>query len=226
MIKALSAITILLSFPALSAEKALPDLKSARRRIQQGGSGYVPLTGPSNKTDVRVLIRTSKSVYSNAEAVLVDFRLMNAGTIPVTVYNELRKEGWLVLFALIDRTSGKEVWRSDMAKVGTRRKSDSVYAVLLQQSTVGRFYTLQPKTPFPPGDYYLQAGYTNSYETCLASLHFSDKEIAGLGRKAYVRLWTGQAVSKLVPITITGQKMVPGQQKEKKKKKFFRRKDR
>jgi hypothetical protein len=113
-----------------------------------------------------------------------------------------------------------------MAKVGTRRKSDSVYAVLLQQSTVGRFYTLQPKTPFPPGDYYLQAGYTNSYETCLASLHFSDKEIAGLGRKAYVRLWTGQAVSKLVPITITGQKMVPGQQKEKKKKKFFRRKDR
>ncbi|MDP6358010.1 MAG: hypothetical protein QF473_23040 [Planctomycetota bacterium] len=218
MIKALSAITFLLSFPALSAEEA--------RRIQQGGSGYVPLTGPSNKTDVRVLIRTSKSVYSNAEAVLVDFRLMNAGTIPVTVYNELGKEGWLVLFALIDRKSGEEAWRSDMAKVGTRRKSDSVYAVLLQQSTVGRFYTLQPKTPFPPGDYYLQAGYTNSYETCLASLRFSDKEIAGLGRKAYVRLWTGQAVSKLVPITITGQKMVPGQQKEKKRKKFFRRKDR
>jgi hypothetical protein len=226
MIKALSAITILLSFPALSAEKALPDLKSARRRIQQGGSGYVPLTGPSNKTDVRVLIRTSKSVYSNAEAVLVDFRLMNAGTKPVTVYNELGKKGWLVLFALIDRKSGKEAWRSDMAKVATRRKRDSIYAVLLQQSTVGRFYTLQPKTPFPPGDYYLQAGYTNSYETCLASLHFSDKEIAGLGRKAYVRLWTGQAVSKFVPITITGQKMVPGQQKEKKKKKFFRRKDR
>ncbi|MDA0837872.1 MAG: hypothetical protein O3B01_02705 [Planctomycetota bacterium] len=177
------------------------------------------MSGSSNKSDLRVLIRTSKAVYSNAEPVLVDFRLMNAGSKPEAVYNELGREGWLVLFALIDRKTGREEWRSDMAKVATRRKSDSVYAVLLPESTVGHFYTLRPTTPFPPGDYYLQAGYTNSYETCLASLHFSDQDIASLGQKAYVRLWTGQAVSKLVPVTITGQKMMPGQKKETKKKK-------
>jgi hypothetical protein len=210
MTKALSAIIFVSVYlPLLAAET----------------SGFIPLSGGSNKTDLRVLIRTSKSVYTNAEPVLVDFRLMNAGSIPVTVYNELSKKGWLVLFALIDRKSGKEIWRSDMAKVASRRKSDSIYAVLLPESTTGRFFTLQSKTPFPPGDYYLQAGYTNSYETCLASLHFSDKEIAGLGRRAYVRLWTGQAVSKLVPVTITGQKVVPGQ-KKKKKKSLFRRKAR
>jgi hypothetical protein len=221
MIKAISAIALVLGFLSLSAE-SLSDLASARRKFQKGSPGYVPLFGSSKRPDLRVLIRTSQPVYTNAEPVYIDFRLMNAGNTPITVYNELEKEGWLVLFVLIDKKTGKEIWRSDMAKVATRRKSDSIYAVLLQQATVGRFYTLQPETPFPPGDYYLQAGYTNSYETCLASLHFTDKEIASLGKKAYVRLWTGQAVSKFVPITITGQKMVPGQQKGKKKRSFRR----
>lgn len=194
----------------------LADLKVEKKTIAEGASKYstnAPL--PRTAPDLQVLIRADKLEYAPGEPVFVDFRLLNTGDRPLNVYNELEREGWLVFFQIRGVEDQKVVYQSTQMRVLTRRKSDSLYVALPPGGTVGRFYRLSvPGSPFPPGEYDIWAGYTNTYETCLASLHFGDDEIKALGPRAYVRLWTGQIASE--PVRIRA-KEGPKQKKEKRR---------
>jgi len=205
----------------------LADLGSKKKTIIDGTSDYsanAPLS--QDVPGLRVLLRADRLEYRSGGPVFVDFRLLNTGDRTVYVYNELEREGWLVFFQIRSVADQEAVYQSKPVRVLTRRKRDSLYAVLAPGGTVGRFYQLSnPESPFPPGEYEVWAGYTNTYETCLASLHFDDEEIKALGPKAYVRLWTGQIVGQPVRIRVEEgpkQKRVRKRDKKKKPSSLFR----
>ena len=211
-VTSLFLLCLLPGLPGASGQSyELPELgKGVEKRITKGAvPGSVSLQGRSTSRDVQVLLRTSAREYKVGEPVFVDFRIYNVGRKPINLYNELAREGWLVVLQLwlIGKDGSSEViYSSKPVQVAARQKKDSVYVYLPPGGTVGRFYSLQvPGAPFPPGDYELHGAYGNMYQTCLASLSFTDKQIQALGRKAYVGLWTGQIFGQPVPFRITGK---------------------
>ncbi|MBI2194359.1 MAG: hypothetical protein HYU36_20470 [Planctomycetes bacterium] len=200
----------------------MPSGEGEKKTIIEGAKEGQAGTRVSDLTaGLRLLLWTNKAEYRVGEPIHVDFRVYNTGRRPVNVYAEFDREGWLVFLEMRKKDGNQEpVYQSTPAQVATRRPRDSLYMALPPGGTVGRFYTLlgTPGKPFPAGEYEIQAGYTNTYETCLASLYFHDEDIRALGRRAYVRLWTGQLVSAPVPIRVKG-KMPKGTEKGEKEEK-------
>jgi hypothetical protein len=190
--------------PGLSEPEKLPEGQPKKRTIVEGATKYsADASSPMATSDLQILLATDRREYAPNQPVCVDFRLFNKGTRPLNVYNELEREGWLVLFQIRGVKDKNPIYQSKQLQVLSQRKSDSLYLALPPGGMVGRFYSLfTPGSPFPPGEYEVWAGYTNTYERCLASLFFDDKDIEKLGPRAYVRLWTGQIVSNPVTIQI------------------------
>lgn len=214
------------TFPLFSwgESSILPPVEPESKTIVEGASAGRAGTQISDLTaGLRILLWTNKNEYKVGEPILLDFRIYNSGRKPVNVYAEFEREGWLVLFEMRRKDESRDpVYQSTPAQVTARKPRDSLYLVLSPGSTVGRFYNLAapPGKAFPAGEYEIQAGYTNTYEACLASLYFQEEDIQLLGRRAYVRLWTGQLVSASVPVRIKG-KLPRQQDKEEKSRKGF-----
>ena len=122
----------------------LPELgKGVRKEITKGVvPGSVSLQGRSTSNEVQVLLRTSAREYKVGEPVFVDFRIYNVGRKPINLYNELAREGWLVVLQLwlIGKDGSSEViYSSKPVQVAARQKKDSVYVYLPPGGTVGRF---------------------------------------------------------------------------------------
>jgi hypothetical protein len=155
---------------------------------------------------LRLQLAINKFQYKVGEPILIDLRLYNLGNKDAKVYFEMDREGWLVYFEIRDAKSGEPVYQSAPVGVSQRKLRDSHYVVLPSGSFVGRYYSLsRPGKDFGEGDYILQAAYTNTYELCLASMEFTEKEIQALGRGAYIKLWTGQVLSNAIPFQIKGK---------------------
>jgi len=218
LLSLLTAASLLLcASPVLSEPEKLPDGQPAKRTIVEGTTKYATdALAPGAASDLQILLATDRREYASNQPVYVDFRLLNKGHRPLYVYNELEREGWLVMFQIRGVKDQKIIYQSKAQQVLSQRKSDSFYAVVPPGGIVGRYYSLfTPGSPFPPGEYEVLAGYTNTYERCLASLLFDDKDVEKLGGKAYVRLWTGQIVSSPVAILIKeGQKEKAKSKKE------------
>lgn len=198
------------------------------RTIIEGSKGRLGGTRIGDATaDLQVILRTDKYEYKTDEPIFIDFRIYNTGKKTINVYNELKREGWLVMFEIRDKKTRKPVYQSSPVRIPSRRMRDSLYLVLPSGGTTGRFYAIHNSgKPFPEGEYEIQAGYTNSYETCLASLYFTEKDIKALGRHAYVRLWTGRILSNPIPINLKGQLAKDKDKSKKKKNSWFKKKRR
>ena len=212
--------SLILACGTTSAEGTRTIIESGKRRL--GGTRIGNAT-----TDLQVILRTDKYEYKTDEPIFLDFRIYNTGKKTVNVYNELKREGWLVMFEIREKKTRKPVYQSSPVRIPNRRKRDSLYVVLPSGGTTGRFYAIHNSgRPFTDGEYEIQAGYTNSYETCLASLYFTEKDIKTLGRHAYVRLWTGRILSRPIPISLKGRLASNKDKSKNKKNRWFKKKRR
>ena len=215
-----SFASLILACGTTSAEGTRTIIEGGKRRL--GGTRIGDATA-----DIQVILRTDKYEYKTDEPIFLDFRIYNTGKKTVNVYNELEREGWLVMFEIREKKTRKPVYQSSPVRIPSRRKRDSLYVVLPSGGTTGRFYAIHNSgRPFTDGEYEIQAGYSNSYETCLASLYFTEKDIKALGSHAYVRLWTGRILSRPIPISLKGRLTKDKDKSKNKKNRWFKKKRR
>jgi len=159
-----------------------------------------PLSGKV-RAHVRLLGRNHKITKSGS--VILELKLMNVSNADTIVYNEL-EQGWLVVIEVLgDNGVYKRAPMMDELRKGRGGKYH--YACLPPGGFAGRQYLIRPSDPWwglEPAKYKIRVVYRNSYEPCVASPCFTDKDLDVLKDKAVVPLLTGMIASNVAEFEV------------------------
>lgn len=149
--------------------------------------------------EVMLTIRTDRLQYKVGEAVFLEMRLHNLGRDYKCFYSELIYEGFLVTLDI--SRDGAPIYRSPPLGVD-RTAAMSHYAWIPPGGVLVMYY--RGWRPIEPGTYRLGLTYHNEkYEIVLANMQFTPEQVAALGDRAYVPVWTGTATSNIIEIKVT-----------------------
>jgi len=162
-----------------------------------------PVAPLSGKVRAHIRLLGQGHRITRAGSVILELKLMNILNADTIVYNEL-EQGWLVIIEVLGDNG---VYRRApmLNELRKGRGGKYHYVCLPPGGFVGRQYLIRPSDPWwqlEPARYKMRVVYRNSYEPCVASPCFTDKDLDVLKEKAIVPLLTGMIVSNVVEFEV------------------------